>query len=172
MKFRNVKIRGQNMKCVVCGPECEEPLTREKLEKFDYQEFCQTKCSRYSLMKVPEQNNITAQAFYEEISKNKESKIGLVDVRPKVQFEIVNTNASGKIAPHVKAINIANIRDLEKDKQYFEENEKVFIMCRRGNKSKEATLHLLDNLGIKNVCNVEGGLEAIVSQVDDTLPLY
>lgn len=160
MKFRNVKLRGQNLKCVICGPECEESLKLINVEEFDYQEFCQTKCSRYSLMKVPEENNITAQAFFEEISKG-DAKIGLVDVRPKVQFEIVNTNASDKIAPHVKAINL-QLRDLEKEKQYFEQNDKVFVMCRRGNKSKEATLHLLDNLNIKNVWNVAGGLEEIV----------
>lgn len=45
-------------------------------------------------------------------------------------------------------------------------------MCRRGNASKEATLHLLDDLNIKNVYNVEGGLEEIVKQIDNTLPLY
>ena len=45
-------------------------------------------------------------------------------------------------------------------------------MCRRGNASKEATEFLLNNLDIKNIQNVLGGITEYISKVDNTLPLY
>jgi rhodanese-related sulfurtransferase len=62
----------------------------------------------------------------------------LIDVRPPVQFGIVNTNQSSKLKDKIKAVNI-QMRDLDKNKELFTGHEKVFIMCRKGNSSKEAT---------------------------------
>lgn len=54
----------------------------------------------------------------------------------------------------------------------IENKEKVYIMCRRGNASKEATEFLLNKCNIKNVINVEGGITEYILKVDTTLPLY
>ena len=67
MKFRNVKLRERNMKCVVCGPDCSEDERVSDVTKFDYEDFCQTKCSRYSLINIPAENNITPKQFIEKI---------------------------------------------------------------------------------------------------------
>jgi len=64
------------------------------------------------------------------------------------------------------------IRDLVKNKEMFEGKSKVFVMCRRGNASKEATELLLNELNLKTAINVEGGIEAIKSEIDPSLPSY
>ena len=54
----------------------------------------------------------------------------------------------------------------------IENKEKVYIMCRRGNASKEATEFLLTKCNIKNVINVQGGITEYILKVDSSLPLY
>ena len=54
----------------------------------------------------------------------------------------------------------------------IENREKVFIMCRRGNASKEATEFLLNKCNINNVINVQGGITEYILKVDPSLPLY
>jgi hypothetical protein len=53
MRFRNVALRERNPKCVSCGPECPDSEKIKSVENFDYAEFCQTKCNRYALIKLP-----------------------------------------------------------------------------------------------------------------------
>lgn len=59
MKFRNVKLRDRNPSCAVCG---DSPTVTD-VSKFDYEEFCQTNCNRYALIKILPENNITVQDF-------------------------------------------------------------------------------------------------------------
>jgi len=40
MKFRNVKLRGQNPTCVACGPKCPDDEKLKSIKSFDYAEFC------------------------------------------------------------------------------------------------------------------------------------
>ena len=104
MKFRNVKIRGRNPACSACGPECPE-VERVKFSEFDYADFCQTKCSKYDLIKLPAENTMSCEKFDEVLAKMEPDQKGvaLVDVRAAVQFNIVNTNESKKISEKVKA---------------------------------------------------------------------
>lgn len=50
--------------------------------------------------------------------------------------------------------------------------EKVFVMCRRGNASKEATEFLINHCKLTNVVNIQGGITEYVNKVDPTLPIY
>ena len=52
-----------------------------------------------------------------------------------------------------------------------EKNETVYILCRRGNDSKEATNFLITKHGIKNVVNVQQGINGL-SRLDPDFPLY
>jgi hypothetical protein len=61
MKFRNVKLRERNLKCVVCGPDCPVESKVTDVSNFDYEDFCQTKCSQYDLINIPADNSITVQ---------------------------------------------------------------------------------------------------------------
>jgi len=159
MRFRNIKLRERNPQCVACGPECPAEQ-KVQPDKFDYADFCQTKCDRYALMKIPDENSITCQKFNEILQDMPKaaSGISLIDLRPPVQFNIVNTNASKSISEKLTAINI-DFNDVERftrnfDKQendekseqirkIFSESKTVFMVCRRGKASKEATELLL-----------------------------
>ena len=86
MKFRNVKLRNKNPDCVACG------LKKFDFKTFDYAAFCGTNCQMYA--HIPAENNITAEKFAElQKSLDKAASI-LIDVRPKVQFDIVNAGHS------------------------------------------------------------------------------
>lgn len=37
MRFRNVKLREQNKKCVACGPECPSSEKITDVKDFDYE---------------------------------------------------------------------------------------------------------------------------------------
>ena len=97
MKFRNVRLRERNPACEVCG---DEPTITDTT-KFDYDEFCQTKCNKYALIKIPESNNITVEDFqklYEDLKVQGDSwKYALIDVRGKVQYDIVSMPGSQNI---------------------------------------------------------------------------
>lgn len=64
------------------------------------------------------------------------------------------------------------MKDPTEVKKLAAECEKVFIMCRRGNASKEATEFLLNKCQLKNVVNVIGGITEYINKVDPSLPLY
>ena len=72
----------------------------------------------------------------------------MIDVRAKVQYEIVslggslNMPLSAMLKDPSEAVKLAQVK------------EKVFIMCRRGNASKEATDFLLTKCSLKNIINV------------------
>lgn len=53
-----------------------------------------------------------------------------------------------------------------------EGKEKVFIMCRRGNASKEATDFLLTKFSLKNVVNVQGGITEYITKMNPQMPIY
>ena len=48
----------------------------------------------------------------------------------------------------------------------IENKEKIYIMCRRGNASKEATEFLMTKCNIKNVINIQGGITEYILKVD------
>lgn len=66
----------------------------------------------------------------------------------------------------------AMLQDPEKIKELCAEKKKVFIMCRKGNASKEATEYMLKTLEIKNIQNVQGGITEYTQKVDPSLPIY
>ena len=171
MKFRNVKLRERNPKCVACGPECPEKEKIKSVENFDYAEFCQTNCNKYAMIKLPAENTISVQQFHEELQQKPQGKnYALIDVRSQVQFNIVNTNQSKVISEHIKSENV-QIKEIEKNQNIFQENDKVYIMCRRGNMSKEAT-ELALHLSHSNAFNIEGGIDSMIDLLDPSLPKY
>ena len=88
MKFRNIKIRGRQLKCEVCG---DNPTITD-VSKFDYAEFCHVnKCSIAASIKLPAENS-TPLVKFAEIFKDKEAMkdIAVIDVRPPVHFGIVS----------------------------------------------------------------------------------
>ena len=98
---------------------------------------------------------MSIQTFGEQIKGDKES-FAIVDVRPQVHYGI--THLPGSVNIPLKKIERneddvrAQLTDLSKSKS------KVFIMCRRGGDSREATKILMEQCSLANVVNVEGGI--------------
>ena len=138
MKFRNVKLRDRNPSCVVCG---DNPSITD-VAKFDYDDFCQVLCNRYAAFIIPPENNITVADFdpiyKEHIKTGTAANYALIDVRGGVQYKIVSLPGSVNIP--VSTI----MKDPTETLKIIEGKEKVFIMCRRGNASKEASDFLLN----------------------------
>jgi adenylyltransferase and sulfurtransferase len=137
MKFRNVKLRDRNPACVVCG---DAPSLTD-VSTFDYDSFCQVNCSRYALIKIAPENNITVEEFAnvynESIKPNKGDNL-LIDVRPALQYTIVSLEGS-------LSIPLAQLKkDPSELKKIAEGKDKIYVMCRRGNASKDATEFLVN----------------------------
>lgn len=90
----------------------------------------------------------------------------MIDVRGKVHFDIVHLEG----AVHLPLKKLRD--DPAEFRQLAEQKKEVFVMCRKGNASKEATEFILQELGLKNVKNVVGGIEQYIKTVDNSLPLY
>ena len=109
-------------------------------------------------------------------------------MRPRVQFNIVNTNESEPINKKLTALNIefgtiekylrgVDVEGAKEVEEVFQKSKTVYLMCRRGNASKEATELLLKNSeerlgGFKDIVNIQGGIEEIRRVIDGKLPLY
>ena len=67
MKFTVTDLKEKNPDCEVCG---SNPKIKD-FKAFDYEEFCQTnKPSKYELVKLPAENNVTPKQFFDDyISK-------------------------------------------------------------------------------------------------------
>eukprot|EP00355_Strombidium_rassoulzadegani_P009725 CAMPEP_0168620582 /NCGR_PEP_ID=MMETSP0449_2-20121227/7218_1 /TAXON_ID=1082188 /ORGANISM="Strombidium rassoulzadegani, Strain ras09" /LENGTH=393 /DNA_ID=CAMNT_0008661605 /DNA_START=8 /DNA_END=1186 /DNA_ORIENTATION=+ len=172
MRFRNVKLRERNASCLACGPDTPPDLKIKDTRSIDYLEFCQTKCSIYDKILLPPDNEATPSEFMEALGADfeKEKRVMLIDVRPAVQFGIVNTNQSEAISQKVTAQNV-ELRNLDSLSEKICSADQVFIMCRRGNASKVATQTILSDekgifKGFKNVKNIKGGIEKIREEVD------
>jgi rhodanese-related sulfurtransferase len=87
-------------------------------------------------------------------------------VRVGVQYKIVNLEGSVNIPVS------SMIKDPSEALHLIEGKDKVFIMCRRGNASKEATDFLLTKCSVTKVVNVQGGITEYITKVDPSLPLY
>lgn len=165
MKFRNVKLRDRNPACAVCG---DTPSVVD-VSKFDYETFCQTNCNKYALIKIAQENNITVEDFaavYNTTIKVNQGNNLLIDVRPFLQYTIVSLDGSVSVP----------LAQLKKDPssvlQMAEGKEKVFIMCRRGNASKEATEFLVNTCQLTSAINVQGGITEYINKADPSLPIY
>jgi len=52
------------------------------------------------------------------------------------------------------------------------EKRVVYMLCRKGNDSKEASEYVIKELGEKNVVNVQGGIDKYAQVIDPDLPTY
>lgn len=154
MHFRNVRIRGKKADCVACGGSMTAEVDQiSDVALYDYDEFCQTNCDTVALIKLADQNKSNVQEFSQKL-KDKSKRISVVDVRNATQYGIAHVEGS---------VNIS-LKDLKKDSEQIEklsqECDTVYMMCRRGVDSKEATHFLINQKKLTNVVNIEGGLNA------------
>lgn len=134
MQFRDMKFN-KNENC----PICSKNTTIKEL--IDYEEFCGLK--EKIDIKVDE---ITLEEFKSVLAKK--DSIQIVDVRPKIDFDLNNIKDS---------INIP-FENLENDINKIDSSKKIIVVCKIGMLSKEAILKL-KNIGFKaELYSLKGGV--------------
>lgn len=90
-----------------------------------------------------------------------------MDVRNELQYDIFNLRGSRNFP----------LTDLKSKPELInrikQENEKqpIYVICRRGIASQEATKLMIEN-GIQNVKNITGGLTSWHHQIDKNTPFF
>ncbi len=105
--------------------------------------------------------NISVQELKEKIDKGED--FILLDVREPNEYQY--SRIKEKEAMLVPLMSLPKVLDkLPKDKD-------IYVICRSGNRSLQATLWLRGR-GFENVKNVEGGILAWSDYIDPTVPKY
>ena len=155
MKFREMKLR-KDPACPICG---KNPTVRTLI---DYDEFCGIRPNAVHVDKngVPE---ITVHELNDRLSVGLASaNTLLLDVREPNEWDIVHLDAArlipkGDVAQHITE---------------FAPYDEILVLCRSGARSADIVKFLRDDVGLKNVKNVKGGILAWAREVDPRLPQY
>lgn len=148
--WRSMRIRGKKPSCIVCGDN--PTVTLDNLGETDYQLFC----GSINLDPIDDSLRISPADI--------PTGVQLVDVRPKVQFEMCHLDNSVQI----------ELKALQKAKTLEElglSDDPIITVCRYGNDSQTAVRHL-QSIGHKNVKDIRGGLQAYSKNVDPKFPIY
>ena len=105
--------------------------------------------------------HITVQELKEKIDNNED--FILLDVREPQEYQFSRIKEKeAMLVPLMRLPSV--IFKLPKDKP-------IYVLCRSGNRSLQATLWLMEN-GFNNVKNVEGGILAWSDYIDPTVRKY
>ena len=192
--FRNIKLRGHQHDCAVCGDI--PSITIERLP--NYEQFCQMnatdKCVKLNIL--PMDKRVTVSTYKSLFLDSNLSHI-LIDVRQPIELEIcVLPNAINipiktfdLIKAHYKkvfekkntkmSLKDASLDTLEAliDRIYKENNETVplIVVCKQGNDSQKAA-QILDNcIDFKHKVDIKdlvGGLMNYASKIDHNFLRY
>jgi sulfur-carrier protein adenylyltransferase/sulfurtransferase len=153
MSFREMKLR-KDPNCPVCG---ENPTVTELI---DYQEFCGIPQAQ-AAESVDELPEITVRELKEKLDAGEE--VAVLDVREPHEYEVANLEAQGaKLIP---------LGELPNRLSELNQNDEVAVYCKTGGRSAKA-VKILQDAGVGNVYNVEGGITAWSEEVDPSIPRY
>ena len=91
---------------------------------------------------------------------NKED-IVILDVRERWEYSIVN----------LKNSTLMPMRELREGIKKLDKNKAIIILCHTGDRSSYAARYLIQN-EFKNVKNLEGGINAWATRIDNSLKRY
>jgi molybdopterin/thiamine biosynthesis adenylyltransferase/rhodanese-related sulfurtransferase len=151
MRFQEFAL-SKNPQCPVCGanPSITEPV--------DYEMFCGGGDESHEVVgAIPEMRP-------NELRKKLEAgePVVLVDVREPHEWDISSIGGH-RIPLGEFSARIAEL-DAEKDKH-------IVVYCRDGIRSAKAA-YLLEQVGFRDVWNLEGGINSWADEVDPTMPIY
>lgn len=164
-QIRTFKMRGRQKGCVVCG---DSPLiTRSVIENnlIDYTEFCGLRS--YNVLSSEER--IDAEEAQKRLQQDPRSVV--LDVRPPTQFQIVNIPNSINLDWVLEASKV-NSLDSVLPPDFDKQNDNLYVVCRYGNDSQLATQRFKQELGIKKIHDIKGGINAWSKKVDPNMPTY
>jgi adenylyltransferase/sulfurtransferase len=155
MNFRELKLR-KDPDCPICG------ANRSIHQLIDYDAFCGVKPALHMESKdsVPE---ITVQELRDRINHGLgQTNTLLLDVREDNEWDIVHLDAA-KLIPK---------GDVPQHLTEFADYDEILVHCRSGVRSAEIVKFLRNDIGMKNVKNVKGGILAWAKEIDPSLPQY
>jgi sulfur-carrier protein adenylyltransferase/sulfurtransferase len=135
-----------------------DPNTKPIEKLIDYQQFCG----------IPQQNELIGELFSRISVADAKAKLDsgwqpfVLDVRQPNEIQIVSLDFVDLAHPHDNILEIAD--KLPKDKD-------ILIHCKLGGRSAKTCQQLIDS-GITRVYNLEGGITAWATQIDQSLPKY
>ena len=155
MKFRELKLR-KDPECPICG---KHPTVHELI---DYDAFCGVVPHALIESKdgIPE---ITVKELSERIKTGLDkTNTLLLDVREPNEWDIVHIDAArlmpkGEVPQHITE---------------FAPYDEILVHCRSGARSADIVKFLRNDIGLKNVKNVKGGILAWAKEIDPSLPQY
>ena len=164
--FKVVKLREKNKNCLGCGNE--SIFKTKKISEYDYLEFVNPIQNRGPVKVSLNQDNLINWEKFNDLKKKEGFFIEniCIDVRPSEQFKIYSFNNFTNIPLMDLKRNINKLSEIFNDK-----NKAIYIMCRRGFASSDATNFLLQN-GFINVYSIEGGLTEYKSKFDQNIPEF
>jgi adenylyltransferase/sulfurtransferase len=145
MKFREFNLR-RDPSCPVCGenPSITEPI--------DYEQFCGN---------VAQPTNMPSISVHDLKRKmDAQEKLLLIDVREPFEHEIA----------HIKGAKLIPLGEIAQ-RAHELENGEIIVHCHSGMRSAQA-VEMLRHVGLTNVYNLEGGIDAWSEQIDPTVPQY
>jgi adenylyltransferase/sulfurtransferase len=159
MEFTEVKLR-KNPNCPVCG---ENPTVTELI---DYEQFCGAPAhdrSPYAAQEVDlnEVRQMTPVQLKERLDAGDD--LFILDVRQAHEWEISNLEPLGaKLIPQSEVMNHID---------EFDQNQEIVVQCRSGVRSANVIM-IMQQLGFKNLWNLDGGINRWAQEVDPSLPVY
>ncbi len=159
MEFTEVKLR-KNPNCPVCG---ENPTVTELI---DYEQFCGAPAhdrSPYTTEEIGlnEVRQITPVQLKERLDAGDDLLI--LDVRQRHEWEISNLEPLGaKLIPQSEVMGHID---------EFDQNQEIVVQCRSGVRSANVIM-VMQQLGFKNLWNLDGGINRWAQEVDPSLPVY
>jgi adenylyltransferase and sulfurtransferase len=120
--FKNVKIRGKQKSCQICG----ENKTITTLKKIDFQRNCEV------VQELDKKYNISAISFNEEVLEKKVEHI-LLDVRVTTQFEICSLpNSISKFQLNLLDVPVSQLEKKFDELKELQKDKIIYVYCRRG----------------------------------------
>uniref|UniRef100_A0A0K0EMY8 Adenylyltransferase and sulfurtransferase MOCS3 homolog n=1 Tax=Strongyloides stercoralis TaxID=6248 RepID=A0A0K0EMY8_STRER len=159
---RNIKLRGRNRNCVMCG---DDPKITELI---DYELFCNSTATDKVLnIKILGDDD---RIGVKELSLLNEEDYVLIDCRSKEEFQICHLTNTINIP--LKEMDKTSLEDIEN--KVNKKLDKVYIICHRGNDSQKAVEKLKTKFEGKCTVlkDVIGGYEAWNQLIDDQFPTY
>ncbi|KAJ3215357.1 Molybdenum cofactor synthesis protein 3 [Clydaea vesicula] len=161
--LRVVKLRSKQPTCEICS---EEPKLKCLI---DYIQFCGGKGANDKAVdiNVLDEKYKVDVSFYNGVRKGGLRHL-LFDVREEVEFNICSLEDSLNI-PLLKFKSNFNFF-----KKKFEEDSEltIYCICRRGNDSQIAVNFLKNEIGFKNVFDIQGGFLNWSKIIDNDFPIY
>jgi len=152
MKFREFKVR-RDPECPVCG---ENPTI---FHPIDYEQFCNAAAPGDAF----EADGVVPLVSVQELKRKMDAHepFTLVDVRESWEYDIAQI-AGSKLIP---------LGELEERLAEVPREGIIVVQCHSGVRSEQG-VRLLQQAGLANVYNLEGGIEAWSRDIDPTVPRY